>query len=136
MFKLVKHALAAAALSLGFIVQPAVADLRIHTYSSPDPDSVNTFAVETEEGLVVISTQRTFSQAQRAIVRIGQPVTAIVIPVPQQTISAALLSSARPSRTQRSTRPKQRSAASAPTAKVTSRAGRPFSVTTFRARNR
>lgn len=65
--------------------QPALADLRVHTYSSPDPDSVNTYAVETSDGLVVISTQRTFSQARQAVARIertGRPVAAIVIPVP------------------------------------------------------
>ena len=85
MLKLIKHTLTAAVLSVGLIAQPALADLRVHTYSSPDPDSVNTFAVETEQGLVVISTQRTFSQAQQAITRIeriGDLVAAIVIPLP------------------------------------------------------
>ncbi|MEM8836781.1 MAG: MBL fold metallo-hydrolase [Pseudomonadota bacterium] len=71
--------------SLLAFTSPAFADLAVHTYSSPDPDSVNTFAVETAEGLVVISTQRTFSEARNAVARIertGLPVAAIVIPVP------------------------------------------------------
>ncbi|MBW4709826.1 MBL fold metallo-hydrolase [Roseobacter sp. YSTF-M11] len=64
---------------------PALADLQVHTYSSPDPDSVNTYAIETSDGLVVVSTQRTFSEAANAVTRIeriGLPVAAIVIPVP------------------------------------------------------
>lgn len=82
----ISKSLAAAALAILLSgAGPAAADLRVHTYSSPDPDSVNTFAVETVEGLVVISTQRTFSEAERALARLkrtGQDVAAIVIPVP------------------------------------------------------
>lgn len=57
----------------------------IRTYASPDPDSVNSYMVETPNGVVVISAQRTFSQAERALARInriGKPVLAIVVPVP------------------------------------------------------
>lgn len=57
----------------------------IRTYASPDPDSVNSHIIETPNGIVVISAQRTFSQAERAIARISRiekPVLAIVIPVP------------------------------------------------------
>lgn len=63
----------------------AAADLPVHIYSSPDPDSVNSYAVETDVGLVVISTQRTFSEAQNALTRFartGEDIAAIVIPVP------------------------------------------------------
>lgn len=77
--------LIALALFVMQIASPAFAELRVHTYSSPDPDSVNTYAIETSNGLVVISTQRTFSQASLAVARvdrIGLPVVAIVIPVP------------------------------------------------------
>lgn len=59
--------------------------LRVHTYSSPDPDAVNSYAIETTEGMVVVSTQRMFSEAGRALARFrrtGKPVIAIVIPVP------------------------------------------------------
>lgn len=83
--KPLQRILAALAITVGLLAQPAYADLRVHTYSSPDPDSVNTFAVETARGLVIISTQRTLSEAHRAVARIkriGQPVAAIVIPVP------------------------------------------------------
>ncbi len=57
----------------------------IRTYASPDPDSVNSHFIETPGGVIVISAQRTFSEANRAIARverIGKPVIAIVIPVP------------------------------------------------------
>ncbi|MEM9012467.1 MAG: MBL fold metallo-hydrolase [Pseudomonadota bacterium] len=56
----------------------------IRTYASPDPDSVNSHLIETPDGVIVISAQRTFSQADRAIARtrrVGKPVAAIVIPV-------------------------------------------------------
>jgi glyoxylase-like metal-dependent hydrolase (beta-lactamase superfamily II) len=58
--------------------------LRVHTFASPDPDSVNSYAVETSEGLVVISAQRTKSEATRAaafLTRLNKPVVAIAIPV-------------------------------------------------------
>lgn len=57
----------------------------IRTYASPDPDSVNSHLIETPNGMIVISGQRTFSQADRAIARverIGKPVLALVITVP------------------------------------------------------
>ncbi len=57
----------------------------IRSYASADPDSVNSHLIETSEGIVVISAQRTFSEAERALARvqrIGKPVLAIVIPVP------------------------------------------------------
>jgi glyoxylase-like metal-dependent hydrolase (beta-lactamase superfamily II) len=62
-----------------------VASSPIHIFASPDPDSVNSFGIETPEGLVVVSAQRVRSEAQRAVTffkRLGQPVVAIVIPVP------------------------------------------------------
>lgn len=56
----------------------------IRTYASPDPDSVNSHLIETPNGLVVISAQRTFSEADWAlarVARIDKPVLAIVVPV-------------------------------------------------------
>ncbi|MEM7529866.1 MAG: MBL fold metallo-hydrolase [Pseudomonadota bacterium] len=57
----------------------------IRTYASPDPDSVNSHFIETPDGLIVISAQRTFSEAERALARVertAKPVLAIIIPVP------------------------------------------------------
>jgi len=56
----------------------------VHIYSSPDPDSVNSYAIEVDAGLVVVSAQRTFSEAERALARFrrtGKPVVAVVVPV-------------------------------------------------------
>ena len=57
----------------------------VRTYASPDPDSVNSHFIETPNGVVVISAQRLFSEADRAIARIdrlGKPVLAIIVTVP------------------------------------------------------
>ncbi|MEO0868552.1 MAG: MBL fold metallo-hydrolase [Cyanobacteria bacterium J06642_11] len=57
----------------------------VRTYASPDPDSVNSHLIETPNGVVVISAQRLFSEADRAIARInrlGKPVLTIVVTVP------------------------------------------------------
>lgn len=57
----------------------------VRTYASPDPDSVNSHLIETPNGVVVISAQRVFSEADKAIARInriGKPVLAIVVTVP------------------------------------------------------
>lgn len=59
--------------------------LKVITYASPDPDSVNTHFTETDEGFIVVGAQRTFSEAERALARIqrtGKPVVAMFITVP------------------------------------------------------
>ena len=60
-------------------------DYTVRTYASPDPDSVNSHLIETPNGVIVISAQRLFSEADKAITRVerlGKPVLAIVVPVP------------------------------------------------------
>lgn len=59
--------------------------IAVHTFASPDPDSVNTHAIQTADGLFLVGAQRVHSQAERAIVRLrrlGQPVVGILISVP------------------------------------------------------
>lgn len=66
------------------VVSAQTTPAAILAFRSPDPDSVNTYAIDTPAGLVVVSAQRLFSEARRAVAQIRRqqrPVRAIIIPV-------------------------------------------------------
>lgn len=59
--------------------------LKIHTYSSPDPDAVNTYWIEGDTSVIAIGGQRQLSEARKAlkqIQRAGKPIVGIIITVP------------------------------------------------------
>jgi len=59
--------------------------LKIHTYASPDPDSVNTHWIETTEGIGVIGAQRQLSESRKALAqieRVGKPIIGMFVTVP------------------------------------------------------
>ncbi|GGS47298.1 hypothetical protein GCM10010156_02560 [Planobispora rosea] len=73
---------AAAEPSLSPAKGPAVTELRVERFASRDPGSVNTYWMQAPEGLVLVDTLRTPTDARQALARIratGRPVAAILL---------------------------------------------------------
>src|ERR687894_135423 len=82
-------------------------DLEVGRYASSDPGSVNTYWLETSDGLVVIDAQRTPSDADRVLAAIedtGLPVTASSSPTRIPTTSVVWGRCTTPTHRRRSTR--------------------------------
>ncbi|MBC7796005.1 MAG: MBL fold metallo-hydrolase [Pyrinomonadaceae bacterium] len=57
-------------------------NVTVHTYSSPSPGSVNSFLIETPDGIIIVDAQRVISTATKLVEQVkttGKPVLGIIL---------------------------------------------------------